>query len=446
MDKESLDNIIVLTLFTTAFIIYLFVQSLSQLPYGIDGPFYVVESKSIISTGYPHYPDNPIALYIIALLSTITGFYGSVKLFLVIVPSLTVLPLYYLSMRITRRRTYSVLIVLFTYVLSPYTVRLSLEFAKNILGNLLLATAFYYMYVVIVEGGTSKRNLIVLLLLIVLLASTHILVYALLFLSTLIALLYVVLFDRKRVGILAKMMLVEVIATIIGLTTPVMGWEPYKKALLGTTRTSTGLTISFPQVNTEYLIVLMIALLLTYSLFKSYAARPYTLMILAVVVLSLMPLPETVGIPWRIRLMSSIFIPIALILATRIVGRYVVLLAVLISIILLPYTYNVVVLEAKPSIEPVILSELSSTLSYFNDNVYYYVPDKALRYWVQVYVEPDNVLKPKDLGDITHNHRVLIILYTVNPLIKPPEPSLPSRLVYNGTYIYVYELLGEHMS
>ncbi len=442
------DLALILLLFSSTFTVQLLVHFRNPLPYGVDGPFYVYESKCILSTLKPCIPDSPLALYIIAALSSVLGYYLGVKVFLATITSLITIPLYFTLKKITLKKGLSTIIVLATYTFNPFTLRLSLEFAKNILGLLFLALMLYYLYDLVVEE-TSRFRIAILLLLVVLVAFTHILVFAVMYFALLVVLVYAIISKSKVLNSAIALFVIANAMLVLGLFTPFLGWEPYMESLglrsggIGISNyTVSKLTrLEYPSINIEFLVLLLVLVLQVYFFAMSSTARPYTLFLIVHTITSLLPLPSIAGLHWRTMLLNSIIIPITLALAYRTMGKTILVLLAIIVLALTPSYMRIALLEAKPSLPQQVLLELEQALNTTSSNcTYYYVPDKLLLHWIRVYVNPLKAYGNlnKISGRLNGNYTVCMIVYTVNPLIEPPRPSIASKLLYRGNYIYVY--------
>ncbi len=447
--SRLVDLALILLLFSSTFTVQLLIHFRNPLPYGVDGPFYVYESMCILSMLKPCISDSPLALYIIAVLSSMLGYYLGVKLFLATITSLITIPLYFTLKKITLRRGFPALIVFAAYTFNPFTLRLSLEFAKNILGLLFLALMLYYLYDIVVEE-VSKPKTAILLLLIVLISFTHILVFTVMCLALLVVLVYAIMSRSKVLGSTIILFVTAIAMFVLGLLTPLLGWEPYMESLrlgirgagISNYTISKFTRLEYPSLNTEFMVLLLILVLQVYFFAKSSIARPYTLFLMVFTIMPLLPLPSIAGLHWRIMLLNSVIIPITLALAYRIVGKKTVIaILAIIVLALMPSYMEIALVEAKPSLQPQILLELKQALNATSGNcTYYYVPDRPLLHWVRVYINPLKAYD--DLGKIvervTENYTVCTIVYTVNPLIEPPRPNMASKLLYRGSYIYVY--------
>ncbi len=449
-ESRLADLILILFLFSTTFTIQLLVHFKNPLPYGIDGPFYVYESKCILSMLKPCTPDSPLPLYIIAVLSSILGYYLGVKVFLATITSLITIPLYYTLRKITLNKALSAIIVFAAYTFNPFTLRLSLEFAKNILGLLFTALMLYYLYDTVIEGVNKRRGAI-LVLLVVLVAFTHILVFTITYFALLVILVYAVASKNRMLGSVVALFAIANVMLVLGLMTPLLGWEPYMESLglkgvsIGNYSVSKLTRLEYPQLSIEFLVLLLVLVLQVYFFFKSSTARPYTLFLIAYTITPLLPLPSIAGLHWRTTLLNSVIIPVTLALAYRIIGKAVVVLLAMIVLALTPSFMEIAVVESKPSLPQQVLLELGQALNSTSNNCnYYYIPDKPLLYWTRVYINPLIAYNDveKILEETRGNNTICIIVYTVNPLIKPPKPSMASSLLYHGDYVYVYRYGG----
>ncbi len=440
------DYLVSMLLFILGFSSYLILQLRYPLPYGVDGAFYAGETKCILLSGYPCLTDSPLPLYI-PVLFTIAGLniYLAVKLSLVLFTSITVIPVYFLSKKVAHNSVYAIIVSL-VYLFNPFTMRLGVEFLKNLVALFFLAIIFYYFYKVFVEGKDSDYKYLYLLTLLT--ALSHILVYGMLVLFTIMALLYSTVYHRNVLRKLGYLVVFEFLLVVAGIYTPILGWAPYFKAVAGSgQQLATFKTINY--VSLEALLAYTSILLLSYTALSVKARRSMTIPLLVLELLALLPLPMLAGISWRILLLYSLYLPLSLALSVGTRGNYHYALGITILLLAITSSITGSLNLYKPALEPSIISELEKVVpDYSNNNTVFIVPDKILRHWVFFIAVPRKVFSDYSEAIVSlkrermrvENLVFIEILYTPNPEIKPPEPSLPHTLLYCGEYVYVYEI------
>ena len=130
--------------FVIPFIINLLVYTRYPIMYGIDGPYYIVQERSLITSGWIKYPDPPLAFLILVPFYLLGGGLG-IKIGVVLLISLSSL----LIFRTIKSLSKSSLVALFSSIVfgaSPYTMRLYTDFIKNALGLLFIISFFYSLF------------------------------------------------------------------------------------------------------------------------------------------------------------------------------------------------------------------------------------------------------------------------------------------------------------
>jgi len=98
--------------------------------YGIDGPYYLIQLRNLVSEGMIKYPDPPLTYYLLLpfYLMSPDGNFG-LKLAVAFYGGLTALVLYLCFRRLG---DFSGLTAAFTFVVSPFTLRLANDFIKKL--------------------------------------------------------------------------------------------------------------------------------------------------------------------------------------------------------------------------------------------------------------------------------------------------------------------------
>ncbi len=438
-----------MVLFIAGFSYYLYLQSMYPLLYGVDGAFYAGEIKCILVTGYPCLADSPLPLYISALFAlTGMGIEYSVKFSLALFTAITVIPIYLLARRIggvVNAVTASII-----YLVNPFTMRLGVEFLKNIVALFFLAVFFYYFHNVFIEKQYGKYKYIYLYMTVLLIAFSHILVYGVLILFTIIVLAYSIILEENQVAKIIQILLFELLLAVAGMTTPILGWSPYFRAVSeGGSQLAIFRTIDYMNPNT--LLSLSAISLLIYIVYRMKDRRIIALPLLIIGSITFVPLPLLAGLSWRLLLLFSIYLPISIALFFHkpntqyiylVIGLGLTVSSIILSVNGVPDYY-------RPLISRDIVEELEIVVhGYMGKQVIFIVPDKVLRHWVFFLVAPHKVFDDYDRVLLyLEKHRlkiddyiIRVIMYSPDPAIEPPPPSIPHILLYHGRYIYVYEV------
>ncbi len=441
---------LLLITFSTGFLVYVFLHLRNPLVYGVDGAFYAGEIKCIISMGYPCLLDSPLPLYLPVLFVLIgADTLLAVKLALALFTSLTTIPVYMISFRATRSHFYAFISSLI-YLFNPFTMRLGVEFLKNIVALFFFMFFIYYFYIIIVVGEKEKHKWLYPIILLI--ALSHILVYIILIAFTLIALLYSIAYSRNLTKPLLLVFLYEIFLVVFDFFIPVLHLSPYIKLLFNSGSSQLSVLRTIDYMSPEMLLVITSILSMIYALYIT-RNKIIILPILLLELTVLIPLPFFAGISWRLLLLFSIYLPLSVTFCYGQPNSRLTSIKSFIAIIILVFSITLSLSTSigyyRPLLGQDIVSELENTLPLLvENNTIIIVPDKILRHWVFFTIAPNIVFEDYDqalnylLERNRDPHRYVFfeILYSPNPTIPPPPPSLEHILLYRGRYIYVYEL------
>jgi len=127
--------------FLFTFVIILMILLRYPIMYGIDGPYYLIQMRHLVSDGVIKYPDPPLTYYMLApfyLLSADKNL--GLKIAVAFYGGLTALVLY---AAFRRFGDLSGLAASLTFILSPFTLRLLNDFIKNYVSLLFIAIFIY---------------------------------------------------------------------------------------------------------------------------------------------------------------------------------------------------------------------------------------------------------------------------------------------------------------
>ena len=141
---------------------------------GIDGPYYLIQVRSILETGLMIYDDPPLTFYLFALFSEfLGGVYNGVVIGVSVLAALSAIPIYFFVRKVTGSRLSAIASIIF-FLYSTYHVRLVADLMKNAVGVLFLAGFIYYLHDT-AFNGYRKRSIILSIIFLALTAFTHIL-------------------------------------------------------------------------------------------------------------------------------------------------------------------------------------------------------------------------------------------------------------------------------
>lgn len=199
---------------------YLLVFLKNELVPMIDGPYYLIQVRSLLTTGGLVYGDPPLTFYLLSVTSALLGDISlGVKVGVSLLSALSTVPAYFLMKRVAKTSFASITAMLFIIFSAPY-IRTLTDFMKNAIGICWLLAFIYYLHD-LAFSGVKKSNITLATFFLLLTGLTHILVFgiALLFIAfyAVIALVFNV--NRrpflKSVGILVLSVCVFVVVASV---------------------------------------------------------------------------------------------------------------------------------------------------------------------------------------------------------------------------------------
>jgi len=431
---------IVLSIFALSFIIYLYKKFSNPLLFGIDGPYYYIQVKSILSTGYIKYPDPPLAFYILTLFSLVSdNIIFGIKIGSISVMLLSMFIIYFLV-----RNVYGELAgygASFLYVFSPYLARLSVDFLKNSMGLLfLISTVFFY------HRSIKNRNIndaIISSIFLSLTGLTYILDFGTAFIIILI--FFILSFNKEELKYLLFPLLIGFILIVLGfLYNPVMGGDTSRILLL----INDILYMRIRSFNIFYSIFILFPVILGISGFilasKSKLKYDRNLLLAFSILLILFNIPiYPYSHLFRLNLMTAILAPFVIgsLISSPKDSLYGIIVILILSSIFIPQ-FNIQMVNARPSISLEEYNEIKYLISILPNNTSYIVPDVRLKYWVETF-GVKVFRKPYKIS--TSSNVVFIVEVLPNiygfplkhnkPIFRPPPNS---KLIFKGRFIEAY--------
>ena len=432
--------VIILCIFIISLIIYLYKKFSNPLLFGIDGPYYYIQVRSILSTGYIKYPDPPLAFYILALFSLFThDIILGIKIGSVFIMLLSMFIVYFLV-----RNVYGELAgygASLLYVFSPYLARLSVDFLKNSMGLLfLISTIFFY------HKSIKNRNIndaIISSVFLILTGLTHILDFGTAF--AIILIFFILSFNKEELRYLLIPLLTGFLLIVLGfLYNPVMGGDTSRILLLindilyrriGTFNIFYSISIIFP-------VILGISGSILASKSKIKYDRNLLLAFSILLILFNIPIYPYSHL-FRLNLMTAILAPFvigSLISSPKDLLYSVVVILILSSIFM--SQFNIQMMNARPSISLEEYNEIKYLISILPNNTSYIVPDVRLKYWVETF-GVEVFRKPYIISQSSNVVFIIEILPNIHgfslkhnkPIFRPPPNS---KLIFKGRFIEAY--------
>jgi len=178
--KSELLYLVLIVIF--GFILYLYILTRYVLIYGVDGPYYLIQVRSILETGKLKYDDPPLALYIFTLFTLLFG--GNltlgIKVGTAFFSALSAAPFYFWVKKVTKSQIPGYLASL-GCILSSLHLLLINSYLKMVVGTFFLFCFIYYLHCMLTEKG-GIRTLIMAISFMVLTGATHAIVFLVAFL------------------------------------------------------------------------------------------------------------------------------------------------------------------------------------------------------------------------------------------------------------------------
>lgn len=181
---NKLEFSVVFGVFLFGFLFFLWIFVKNELVPMVDGPYYLIQVRSLLTTGGLVYGDPPLTFYLMSFFSVLVGDVSlGVKLGVSFFSALTTVPTYFLMKRVGKGMFAGVLAMLFV-VFSAVYIRMFADFMKNAIGVCWVIAFVYYLHD-LTFNGNKKNSLVLAAFFLVLSGLTHILAFgvALLFLA-----------------------------------------------------------------------------------------------------------------------------------------------------------------------------------------------------------------------------------------------------------------------
>ncbi|MFQ6080715.1 MAG: hypothetical protein ACE5OW_03485 [Candidatus Bathyarchaeia archaeon] len=440
------EYLIVAFISIVGFAFYLWILTRHPLIYGIDGPYYLIQVRSLQERGSLEYGDPPLAFLLFTLLTLLVGgdITLGVRLGVALFSALSSVPLHFLVKRITRMEHAGYVAMLAGIFSAPH-IRMMNDLLKNAVGVCFLLFFVYYLHDMAFTGR-NRKNLFLASLFLVLTGATHILDFgvALLFLGLYFVMAVVLDINKgsiaKSLGILVSILgfFVAVAFTVF----PSLFTDFYKglRFLQDLFAASVGahpiLFLLDPRGGGLIVPVLTVGIVLTVYEWRK-EERETALVLSTVTVIGWMLALPFIPPHWLWRFLLMEFIPVALILgySASKMGRRI---GVAIFFILCVSPLVVQSMEATRAMGPTIneggYHELEEMRSVIPSNSVVVVHPR-LGYWVQYVTRCDIASRPSP--DLWRSYLHVLILHQ-----EPPPPKLPpgSVILFHGNVFALVEL------
>lgn len=434
-------ELIVLTsIVIIGFLVYMNKQLSSPLLFGIDGPYYYIQVRSLIESGNLKYLDPPLAFYILTGFSLLlNNIVLGIKVGSVLVVLTTTYILYYLVKNMTKS-SFGGLIASILFIFSPYLTRMSFDLIKNAMGLLFLSLTFLLVHYAVKKY--SYRYALLASVSIILTGLTHIIDFGLALAFLWIYLLFLI--RDKRRTILLIPCVISIAMLILGFSVPlIMGYDPYKGILFveDLVKNKNLPMKNFPLIEVLRLTVYPLCIgiagisLAIRNEFSNYIDKIMLLIFSILIILLNIPFIPLQYL-WRFNLMSAILSPIILGVLIGLIKDL--RIGIALSIILLGMFIPQFILQInmiRPSISLREYEEIQQLIYRIPNDTIIIAPNTKLRYWIET-IYPDVV---KSLKDISMSRNPMVLVFERHELRKPPLPP-KAKPLFIGRYIEAYIL------
>jgi hypothetical protein len=439
------EYLIVSLVWVIGFVFYLWILTQHPLIYGIDGPYYLIQVRSLLETGHLVYGDPPLSLLLFTFFTLLFGgdITFGVRVGVALFSALSAVPLYFLVKRITRLEVAGYAAMLANFFSAPH-IRMTNDLLKNAVGACFLLFFVYYLHDV-TFGERTRKNLLFALFFLFLTGVTHILDFgvALLFLILYLAVAVLLNVNRrlviKNLGILALSVGVFAAAAVTvfpSFFTDFFKGLSFLQALFAASGEANPILFLLdPRGGGFIMPVLAVGIVLAiyeWKMKKKEAVLSLTVVTAIGLILSLPFVPSE----WLWRFLLMEFIPIAFILGYS-VSKMERKVAVIIFLIIVIFPIVIQGVEASKHMGPTInekgYSELVAMRGVLpSDSVV--VVEPRLMYWVEYVTELNTVRSPSPTLWQSYEHVLALIQKT------PQSTAPPGRTLFDGDVFLLIEL------
>ncbi len=414
------------------FTFYLHILTRHPLIYGIDGPYYLIQVRSLLEHGFLKYSDPPLAFGVFSLFTMICmgDLTLGIRIGLALFSSLCIVPLFFWVKKVTDSAISGYTASTVCLFSAPH-IRLMNDLLKNALGAFFLLSFIYYLHCLTTDD--RKRNLVFTALFLLLTGATHILDFgvALLFLILYPILVFFTKTEWKTFVKNACILLLTVLVSAVGafIIFPNLFTDFYKglaflQDIFLETGESQPLGFLFdPKGGSFILPVLLAGVLISFYEWRACNRKAVPAITSVTVVGILLSLPF---IPrewlWRFLLME--FIPISFIIGisfSKIKEKST--LTVFLLLCLFPVVLQGVAVSKtmQPTIQDVEYHELEIIGNFLKPSSVVIV-NFSYGYWVE-YVTGQDIAKKPSI-ELWQNYAHIFLLLRKPLLPKPPQNSI----------------------
>lgn len=447
------EYLVVFLVSVIGFAFYLWVLTRHALIYGIDGPYYLIQVRSLIETGHLAYGDPPLSFVFFALFTVVFGgdLTFGVRVGVAIFGALSPVPLYFWVRKITYSQLAGVVAML-ACIFSALHLRLLNDLLKNAVGVFFLLCFAYYLHSLITERA-NKKNLFLAAAFLILTGGTHILDFGvallLMIVYSMVALLTGVNWRSivKNVGILLLTVLAFGVAAFM--VFPSLLADFYKvfsffQGFFTGAGNDTPIQFFFDPMTAVFIApILGIGYFLSFHEWRNARKEAFLAVASVTITGTLISLPF-IPIEWLWRFLLMDFVPIAYILGhstskaeTMLPSRFKTMVSILLilclSLLLLHALH--VSRTLSPTIQENDYSELEAIGEYMPSNSVV-VGDLRYTYWLQ-YITRCSISSGPSPNLWQNYEHILFLIDKFSPNMPPIPPN--STELFEGNRFVLYE-------
>jgi len=418
--------------------------------YGSDGPYYLIQVRSLFETSSLKYGDLPLSFFIFSFFTLlfngdmIFGIRFSVALF----SALTNIPLYFWTKKVTHSE-FSSYIVMFICTFSAPHIRLFNGPLKNTVGAFFLTSFIFYLHSTIM-GGKSKRDFFLCTAFLILTAITHILDFGVALLFLILYPIIAVIFspDKKKYVLktMGYMLLIILFFSILAYITYPMVFSDFHKGLAFFNALFSGkgeyseLQYLFNYLGGIFIItILTIGFILSLYEWKN-GKKPVTIITVSIIglFLSFPLIPDG----WFYRIVLMEFIPISFIVGyvtskntSKIFSNHIYQIIFVFIILILIHQSVLYSKRLSPSINERKYQEIESIMQNVSDNSIIVCPRH--HYWVQ-YITRSDVTR--NLSNNIWSSYDNVFLLLEKKFSDETIVPINSKKIMEETYFILYKL------
>ena len=182
VEEKNVEVFLVFVVFLFGFLFNLWIFSRSRLITGVDGPYYLIQVRGLLTSGSLVYGDPPLTFYLLAFFSLLTGDITSgVKIGVSFFCALSTIPVFFFMKKVGKSRL-SGFIAMLLIVFSAPLIRMMTDFMKNAIGICWFLFFLYYLHGLAFSETAMKKNLVLATFFLLLAEITHVLDFGFAFL------------------------------------------------------------------------------------------------------------------------------------------------------------------------------------------------------------------------------------------------------------------------